>query len=138
MANELDAKFGLPITLQFEAANPAANGTADMVFGDSGGAGGFVVPTGYAFHPVLLSVDSNADLTAGTLVGKVIDNGTELTAGPEAALSDTVQRAAGVARVGIGGIAAGHVVGVSVTTNAAYAPVTADLVAVLVGFLVPA
>lgn len=137
MANEIDPKFGVSISLQFELANPAANGTADLALGQ--GNSGFVVPTGYKFIPVLLCGASNADLTAGTATFKVIDNGTELTNGPEAVLSDTVQRASGLKDPGVGaGIVADHVVGVSVTTNAAYAPVTADVDAVLVGYLVPA
>lgn len=138
MANELAYEFGFPITLQFELANPNANTTTDMDFGGDGGAGGFVVPAGYAFHPMLLSVDSNADLTAGTLTAKVIDNGTELVHGPAPALSDEVQHAAAVQRIGPQPIAAGHVVGVSVTTTSGYLPITADIVAVLAGVLLPA
>jgi hypothetical protein len=49
-----------------------------------------------------------------------------------------VQRAAAAARVGASPIAAGHEVGVSITTDASYAPTTADHDAVLVGLLLPA
>lgn len=137
MGNEIDPKFGTALTLQFELANPLAGATTDMVLAQ--GNTGFVVPAGYKFVPVALCVASNADLTAGTIRGKVIDNGTELVNGPEAALADTVQRTTGVVDPSkLDGIAAGHVVGVSVTTDAAYLPVTADYDAVLVGYLVPA
>ena len=137
MSNEIDTKFGVPLTLQFEAANPAANATTDFLLGQGGT--GFVVPAGYKFIPVSLCIVSNVDLTAGTATGKVIDNGTELVNGPEPALADTVQRATDNSNPGSGAeVAAGHVVGVSVTTNAAYAPVTADLDAILVGYLVQA
>lgn len=137
MANEIDVKFGVPLTLQFEAANPAANAVTDFVLGQGGT--GFVVPAGYKFIPVALCIASNADLTAGTATGKVIDNGTELVNGPEAGLADTVQRATDLSNPGSGAsVAAGHVVGVSITTDAAYAPVTADLDAILVGYLVEA
>lgn len=136
MANELTFPHGMPVTLQFEAANPNAGATTDFVQGQ--GNTGFVVPAGYAFHAVCVSAASNADLTAGTATIKVTDSGDELTSGPTAVLSDTVQRASGVMRVGAQPIAAGHIVGVSVTTDAGYLPITADLDAVLVGILLPA
>jgi hypothetical protein len=136
MANELDPKFGTAITLIFGKSNIAANGITDLTF-VSGGVG-FKVPTGYAFHPVLLHAETNADITAGTGTFKVIDNGTELVNGPSAVLSDLVQAASDVERYGVEPIAAGHVVGVSITTTAAYAPETGDVDAVLVGYLVPA
>jgi hypothetical protein len=87
---------------------------------------------------MLLSGGSNADLTAGTATFKVTDNDTEIVGGPEPVLSDTVQRASAVARAQVAPIAAGHEVGISVTTNGAYAPVTADLDALLAGMLLPA
>jgi hypothetical protein len=137
MANELSRDDGLSITLQFNLANPGAAATTNMVPGQNN-LSGFVVPTGYVFHPVLLSGGSNADLTAGTATYKATDNDTELTNGPAPALADTVQRASAVARVGASPIAAGHEVGVSITTDASYAPTTADHDAVLVGLLLPA
>jgi len=137
MANELEFPHGLPITLTLALANPAANTANQDLLLAQGGAG-FVVPTGYEFHPVLLSVSSNADLTAGTATFKVVDNGTELTNSVDVELSDTVQKAADLIRAGVQPIAAGHVVGVSVTTDAAYLPVTADVDAILVGYLLPA
>lgn len=136
MANELDPKFGAAITLIFGKANIAANGTTDLTFANGGV--GFKVPTGYKFHPVALHAETNADVTAGTGTFKVTDNGTELKNGPSVELSDEVQAASGVQRYGVEPIAAGHVVGVSVTASATYAPETGDVDAVLVGYLVPA
>jgi hypothetical protein len=136
MANELDYDDGLPVTLIFALANPGASATTDLALAQGGT--GFVVPTGYEFHAMCLCGMSNADLTGGTAIFKVIDNGTEQTNGPTATLSDTVQRASGVQRAQVEPIAAGHVVGVSVTTDGSYAPTTADLDAVLIGILQPA
>lgn len=137
MANELDIEKGLPVTLQFALANPGAGATTNLTAAQAN-LSGFVVPTGYKFHPLLLSGGSNADLTAGTATFKVTDNDTELSNGPTAALSDTVQRASGVQRAHVEPITAGHEVGVSITTDGSYAPTTADLDAVLVGVLLPA
>lgn len=137
MANELAFPHGIPVTLDFELANPGAGATTAMTFGGQGG-NGFLVPAGYAFHPIYLSDDSNADLTAGTATAKVRDNGTEIANGPEPQLADTVQRAAALCRVGACPIAAGHFVTVSLTTTAGYLPVTADHTARLIGLLLPA
>lgn len=137
MANELDIEKGIAVTIQLAVANPAAAATTNLTAAQAN-LSGFVVPTGYKFHPLLLSGGSNADLTAGTATFKVTDNDTELAQGPTAALSDTVQRASGVQRAHVEPIVAGHEVGVSVTTDAGYLPVTADLDAVLVGVLLPA
>lgn len=136
MANELDFDDGQPITVVLSIANPAANATTPLAFPQGGV--GFVVPTGYKYCPMYLSIESNADLTAGTATAKVTDNGTVVANGPEPALSDPVQRASAVARAGAVTIAAGRRVGVSVVTDAAYAPVTADLDAVLNGIFLPA
>jgi hypothetical protein len=136
VANELDRDDGIDVTLTFAIANPGAAATTDLTLAQ--GNAGFVVPAGYQFHPICISGASNADLTAGTATFKVTRDGTELTNGPTAALSDTVQKKAGVQRVDADPIAAGVVVGVSVTTDAGYLPVTADLDAILVGKLLPA
>jgi hypothetical protein len=136
MANELDYSFGVDVTLTFEKANPGASATTALTF--SQGGAGFKVPTGYAFHPICLHGESNADLTGGTATFKVTSSGTALSNGPTAALSDTIQAAVGVQRVGVEPIAAGAVVGVSVVTDGSYAPTTADLDAVLIGKLLPA
>ena len=137
MANELDYEKGFPVTIILAVANPAATATTNLTAAQ-GNLSGFVVPAGYKFHPMLLSGGSNADLTAGTATFKVTDNDTEIVGGPEPVLSDTVQRASAVARAQVAPIAAGHEVGISVTTNGAYAPVTADLDALLAGMLLPA
>lgn len=127
---------GLPVTFEVSTANPAAGATVDLTL-PQGGAG-FVVPAGYVAHPVLISATSNADLTAGTATFRVIDDGAELANGPAAILSDTVQRAAGTARVGAAPIAAGSIVSASVVTDAGYLPTTADLDAVVTLILLPA
>lgn len=137
MANELSYDQGIDVTLILAVANPGAGATVNLTAAQAN-LSGFVVPTGYKFHPILLSGGSNADLTAGTATFKVTDDDTEIAGGPEPQLSDTVQRASAVARVGASPIAAGHQVGVSITTSGAYAPTTADLDAVLVGKLLPA
>jgi hypothetical protein len=136
MANELDSKFGTAITLQFGADNVVKNATTDLTL--SKGGVGFKVPAGYAFHPVCIHAETNADISAGTETYKVIDNGTELLHGPTVVLSDEVQAASGVQQFGVEPIAAGHVVGVSITASADLAPETGDKDVVLIGYLVPA
>ena len=128
MANELafHGNEGFPISLIFALANPAAAATTAMLLAQANT--GFVVPTGYKFCPMVLNGNSNADLTAGTAIAS----------GPEPALADTVQRATALARAQASPIAAGHIVGVSVVTDAGYLPVTADLDAILAGLLLPA
>lgn len=138
MANELafNGNEGFPISFQVAIANPGANATTAAT-GAQGGPG-LVVPTGYAFHPMLISVASNADLTAGTLTAKVTDNGTVLANGPTAALSDPTQYAAGLQRAQVEPIAAGHRVGASVVTDSGYLPTTADIDITVAGVLLPA
>jgi hypothetical protein len=137
MANELSRDDGIPVSIALSLANPGAAATTNLL-APQGNLSGFIVPTGYKFHPVLLSGVSNADLTAGTATFKVTDNDTELVNGPAPVLSDLVQQASAVARVGIEPIAAAHKVGISITTDASYAPTTADLDAHLIGILLPA
>jgi hypothetical protein len=137
MANELNYEKGFPVTIALSLANPGAGATTNLL-APQANLSGFVVPTGYKFHPMLLSGKSNADLTAGTATFKVTDDDTEIVGGPEPQLADTVQMASAVARAQVAPIAAGHLVGISVTTHADYAPTTADLDAVLVGVLLPA
>jgi hypothetical protein len=142
MANELNIYQGLPLTLQFISANLATGaGTVDMTLSEQLGTG-FLVPTGYTFHPLCLCVTFVGTLDAdATVIGKVIDNGTELTNGPVATInqaeSDTHDT--GVARLGADPIAAGHVVGVSLTKDADYdTTATIDWDAILTGVLLPA
>lgn len=141
MANELSRDDGIAVTLQFIKANLGTGAaTTDMTFGQAGT--GFIVPAGYKFHAVCLSLTFTGTLDAGaTVAGKVIDNGTELTSGPVASISQAASDtgAVGVARAGAQPIAAGHVVGVSLTTNASYSTTsTIDWDATLVGLLLPA
>lgn len=136
MANELDLEKGFPVSYTLSLANPGAGASTAMTQPQLGT--GIVVPAGYKFHPMFLSLSSNADLTAGTAIAKVTDNGTVIAGGPEPGLADTVQSASAVARAHVAPIAAGRTVGVKLVTDGAYAPVTADLDAVLAGMLLPA
>jgi len=138
MANELNfmGPAGYPVSFQVAIANPGAGATTAATAAQGGA--GLVVPAGYEFHPLLISVTSNADLTAGSLIAKVTDNGTVLANGPIATLSDLVQVAAGVQRAQVEPIAAGHKVGASVVTDAGYLPVTADIDVLVSGVLLPA
>ncbi len=136
MANELDRNDGVDVTLIFSIANPGASATTALTLPQ--GNTGFKVPTGYQFHPVCLIGASNADLAAGTATFAVTAGGVVLGNGPTAVLSDLVQQAVGVKRVDAAPINPGVLVGVSVTTNGAYAPTTADLDVVLIGKLLPA
>lgn len=137
MANELSRDDGIAVSIALSLANPGASATTNLL-APQGNLSGFIVPTGYKFHPLHLSVVSNADLTGGTATAKVTDNDTELVNGPAPVLSDLVQQASAVARVGIEPIAAAHKVGISITTDGSYAPTTADLDAHLIGILLPA
>lgn len=137
MPNELHYNDGISVTIMLSLANPGAAATTNLI-APQANLSGFVVPTGYKFHPLCLSAGSNADLTAGSATFKVTSSDTEISNGPEPVLSDTVQRTSAVARVGASPIVAGQQVGISVTTDAGYLPVTADVDAVLVGILLPA
>lgn len=138
MAGELafHGNDGFPISFQVAIANPSASATTAATAAQ--GNGGLVVPTGYAFHPLLISVSSNADLSGGTLIAKVTDNGTALANGPIATLADTVQYAAGLQRAQVEPIAAGHRVGAQVVADGSYAPTTADIDITVSGLLLPA
>ena len=139
MANELSYDRGIAVTLRFTLANPSASATTAMTpAGAQTSNVGFVVPTGYAFHAVCMHFESNADLTAGSIIAKVTTGGTVLAGGPQVTLSDTVQSSTAVAAVGTCKVAAAAVVGVKVVADGDYAPTTADLDVILVGLLLPA
>jgi len=136
MSNELTFQDGMPITLVFSKANVEPNTTTALTLPQGGV--GLKVPTGYAFHALLISGESNADISAGTGIFKATANTTVLTNGPSATLSDLVQVASGVMRPHAEPITAGKIVGVSVVTDANWSANTVDLDAVLVGVLLPA
>lgn len=141
MGNLDNLPYGVPITLQFIAANLSTGaGIVDMTFGQAGT--GFKVPTGYKFHPQLLFVTKTGTLDANASVtAKVIYDGTELTNGPTAQLdqADSDTHDVGLQRIGPEPAAAGVIVGVSLTKDADYSTTgTIDYDAVLVGVLVPA
>jgi hypothetical protein len=133
MANEL---IGAKLTLHFQMANISEN-AATVLQMPSGLNTGFLVPTGYVAHAMLISGMSNADLTAGTIDFAITDDGTAIAGGPVCSLSDTVQQAAGVKARGAQPIAAGHKLGVTVTA-ASHAPNTLDIDAIVYVELHPA
>lgn len=135
MANELTRDDGISVSFEFVFQDAVAGTTNVMTL--PGGGAGFKVPTGYNFHAVALHGESDTDLTAGTITFKVRDDGTALANGPTAVLSDEVQVAVGVQRVGADPIAAGSIVSVEAVASGALAPSTCGLDAVLVGILLP-
>lgn len=125
------------LTVQFQKADIPANATTDLTL--PGGNAGLKVPEGYEFTPFLVQGSLNDFPTAGTAVFKVTKDGEEISPGPEANLSDEVQAAVDVIRVGaIAGVPAGSVVGVSVTTSADFAAETLDADGILIGLMKPA
>lgn len=138
MSNELVYPDGFPVTLQFVITDVNAGATTDGTLA-GGNTAGWIVPAGYTFHALAVSVYSNAARTAGTATVKVTDDGTELVSGPEAVLNaSNTTKASGVSRPLRQGIAAGSVVGVSATGDASWAPTTADFDVVVLGVLLPA
>ena len=138
MSGALDSfRDGFPVSIHFNLANLAQGATTAMTIPGQANTG-YLVPTGYKFVPMLLALASNADLTAGSSVAKVTDNGTAIAGGPEPTLSDLVQQATAVARnTQSAGIAAGHAIGVKLTGDGSYAPATADYDALLSGVMIP-
>jgi hypothetical protein len=139
MAGELGSQpYGHSISMTFSLANPGAGATGVLLSAQANV--GFVVPPGYSFHATVLQASSNAVLTAGQAVFNVTDNTVALVGGPTVTLISTgpTQQAAGVQRISVAPIVAGHIVGVNVVTNAGYLPVTADVDVVLSGVLIAA
>lgn len=125
------------VTVQLQKADIPADATTDLTL--PGGNAGLKVPEGYEFVPFLVQGSLNDFPTAGTAVFKVTVDGEEISPGPEANLSDEVQAAVDVIRVGaIAGIPAGSVVGVSITTSADFAAETLDADGILIGLMKPA
>jgi len=135
MGNELTYDFGMPVTLHYTIANIAGTATTALKFANGGL--GLKVPTGYSFHPLLISAESNAAVQGGTATFKATANTTVSINGPSAALTTAAQVAVGAQRVGAEPIGAGKIVGVSVVT-AGFTPTTADVDAILTGVLLPA
>lgn len=99
---------------------------------------GILIPAGYQFFPVTVSVDSNAARTAGTSTIKVTADGVELDNGPEAVLDATNTLAdTGKVSPGFDAVKAGEKAGVSATGDGSFAPTTADATVLLAGYLVP-
>ncbi len=138
MANILEYPHGISWSIQFSLPNPLESATTNTVLSSGGANNDFLVPTGYEFHPQMITVVGSADITAGTIIANVTANGTALTTGPTVTLSDLVQEAVATNRVGTEPIAAGDSVGVNVVADASYAPNTIDYDVSLIGKLLPA
>jgi hypothetical protein len=136
MAGDLTYDLGLPITLHFGLANATGNATQALTLAQGGA--GFVVPTGYKFHPLLLQVGANEAVTAGSAVAYLSLNTTSQTTMPHVTLSDSVQRAQDTGRVGQTPFTAGQIVAINFVQDANFAPNTADIDAILAGVLLPA
>lgn len=132
---QLNYDDGLLVTVTFSLSNPSANATTALTLPQGNTA--VLVPDGMRAWPYFLIAHSNADLTAGTLTAKFTSGGSVVSNGPEPQLADTVQRKAAFVQPGDVGIDAGGLLGVSVVTDASYAPVTADVDVVAGFFLVP-
>jgi hypothetical protein len=134
MGNEL---LGAQLTLHFQMADINHNATTVLQM-PSGGNTGFLVPTGYTAHAMLISAMSNTDLTAGTATFVITDDGTAIDNGPTCVLSDLVQEASGVKARGAHPVPAGSKLGVSIIANAAMEPETAHMDAIVYVELHPA
>lgn len=132
---DLQYHDGVKLDVGFELANVPANANTNMTMG--AGNTSFVVPDGMKAWPYFLIVNSNADLTAGTLTCKITSSGTVVSNGPEPQLADTVQRKAAFIQPGAVSIAAGGLIGVQAQADANFAPNTADLDVILGVILVP-
>src|SRR5712692_9228120 len=110
MAGELGSMpYGMPVSEAFTLQNPAAAATTVLV--TAAGGAGFMVPTGYAFHPMVLEATSNAALTAGTATFSVTDNAVAIVNGPTGLLSSVAGSTlsnTGVQRLAASPVAAGH------------------------------
>jgi len=128
----------IPVSLHFSLANVTNNATTALTLAGGQGGDGPTVPTGYVFKPVYMHAESNADVTAGTATFYVTDDGTPIVNGPEPVLSDTVQSHYDTVRITeCPGVPAGSNLGIDVTATDAFAPVTADVDAVLEGWFIP-
>jgi hypothetical protein len=120
---------------QFTVTNIAASSTVDGAALES-----IIVQAGHVLVPVGLGILTNDPVTAGTATAKVIDDGTEVTNGPEAVL-DTTNDTSNTGQVSVPGevqIAEGSVVNVSVTGDAGLLPTgTADVAITLYYYLEP-
>jgi hypothetical protein len=138
MGNELVFPQGFPVTLQFSITDLAQDGITDASM--PGGNDGFRVPANYKFHPMMIMVHGNANATAESATAKVTDDGSELDNGPEATVntSNKVHKT-GVARPGVEPIAAGAIVGASMTATSGFTPNgSVDYDIVVSGMLLPA
>lgn len=132
---QLNYNDGLLFTVTFSGANISANATTALTL--PGGNTSILVPSGMRALPYGLILNSNADLTGGTLTAKFTNGGTAVSNGPEPALSDSVQRNSAFVQPNSVGIDAAGTLGVSVVADASFAPTTADVDVIAIFLLVP-
>lgn len=137
MAGELNGvPYGMPITMHFQATDPAANATTVCITDLTGV--GYMVPAGYVFHPMVLQVTADTAVTAQQAQFDVTDNTAIIAVSPSVILSTvagSTLSGATAQRLGANPIAAGHIVGVKVTTPVGYLPITDDYDVLLHGVL---
>src|SRR4030067_3655508 len=125
---------GYAFTLMFAIWNISADTTTVLHL--LSGYGSFKVPARHVAHVVLVCGTSTTPLTAGTLDCKVRASTVVVPNTPQPRLTDTVQHATEVKRIGAAPIPANYTTDVVVVTSAAFAP--ALDVSVIVGLvLVP-
>src|SRR5271157_4641932 len=124
MGQELILPDAAGVDFQFIKTNMGANATTVMTLPNTGT--GFVVPTGWKFHPTCIIVNGSTAVTAQTLTASVTDNGTVIANGPTAVLDAVTNTTSnsGVARADCAPIQAGHVVGAALTTPSSFTPTT--------------
>lgn len=134
-----DFDYGIDVTLQFTITDVGA-GTTPVDGVVAGGAkGGFIVPAGMRFTPLIIDVENNAARTAGVSNVRATIDGAEQANGPVATINATnTTQARGTAAPGAVWADAGEEVGVSAQGDGSFAPTTADADVILIGKLVPA
>lgn len=134
----LDFPHGLSVSYAFKVENVTTDGSpVDGTLASAQGSDGHLVPAGYKFVPKCVQAESNAAITAGSILVKATADGTELANGPIATLSSAAQASTAIAAVSEAAVAAGEVIGVSGTSSGALDAATKDLDVVLTGLLLP-
>jgi hypothetical protein len=119
------------VTFQYRASNVKA--AAFTHFTLRHGALGPQLAASYRFYPLVLSISSNAAISAGSATFRVTSDGTPLGRGPIVVLNDAAQAASNMVNDQADSIAPEAEIGLRIETSADYAPDTADFDATLVG-----